>query len=51
MLAELTAKVTPRQTQVNQLLQWFDNIFEPGWQSIEKLLAPQELSLVRNLKV
>ncbi|MFB2976046.1 DUF1822 family protein [Microseira sp. BLCC-F43] len=51
LLAELTAKVTPRQTQVNQLLQWFDNIFEPGWQAIEALIAPQELSFVRNLKV
>lgn len=43
--------VIPGKLQVNQLLQWFDNTFQQGWQAIEELIAPQELSLVRTSKV
>ena len=42
--------VPPGKILVNHLIQWFDNIFEPGWQAIEELIAPQELNLVRNTK-
>ncbi|MEG4841546.1 DUF1822 family protein [Microcoleus sp. B9-D4] len=39
----LEVQVVPNEEQVN-LSQWFENIFTAGWQSVEELLTPQQLS-------
>lgn len=39
----LNVRVVPSENRVN-LSQWFENIFTVGWQSVEELLTPQQLS-------
>ncbi|MEZ2229115.1 MAG: DUF1822 family protein [Microcoleus sp.] len=39
----LDLQVLPNEERVN-LSQWFENIFTTGWQSVEELLTPQQLS-------
>ncbi|MBE9187438.1 DUF1822 family protein [Microcoleus sp. LEGE 07076] len=39
----LDLQVLPNEERVN-LSQWFENVFTAGWQSVEELLTPQQLS-------
>lgn len=49
-LAELASSfIAPRESLVN-LKQWFENIFEVGWQEIEAVLGTQPANLVLSLR-
>jgi hypothetical protein len=39
------AVAKPSQSLANNLSQWFDSIFEAGWQSLDTLFSPQQTNL------
>lgn len=48
-LNQLRQVAKPTQTWVN-LSQWFENLFEAGWQELEALLTPKELTPAFNTR-
>jgi Protein of unknown function (DUF1822) len=45
-----TPAVAPSQPLANNLSLWFQNIFEAGWQSVDKLLSTQQTTLALNFR-